>query len=49
MRPRCAYFAAGMALLTKTTGTSQYELTFNLRLECAECEILTGNSTKPSN
>jgi len=39
----CAYLAAGMALLDETDWDSQYELMFNLRLERAECEFLTGN------
>ena len=38
----CAYLAAGMALLDERDWVSQYELTFNLRLERAECEILGG-------
>ena len=38
-----AYFSAGMALLDERDWGSQYELTFGLRLECAECEFLTGN------
>ena len=36
-----AYFAAGMALLDESDWSSQYELTFSLWLECAECELLT--------
>jgi PAS domain S-box-containing protein len=36
------YFAAGMALLDGTYWASQYELMFSLRLECAQCEFLTG-------
>ena len=39
----CAYLAAGMALLDETDWGSQYELTFSLWLERAECEFLTGN------
>src|SRR5271157_3436234 len=39
----CVYFAAGMALLDERDWGSQYELTFNLWLERAECEFLTGN------
>jgi PAS domain S-box-containing protein len=38
-----AYLAAGMALLDERDWGSQYELTFSLRLERAECEFLTGN------
>lgn len=37
------YFAAGMALLDESDWNSQYELTFNLRLERVECELLSGN------
>jgi predicted ATPase len=36
------YLAAGMALLDETYWASQHELMFSLRLECAECEFLTG-------
>ena len=36
------YLAAGMALLDETYWAGQYELMFNLWLECAECEFLTG-------
>ena len=44
------YFAAGMALLDESDWTSQYELTFNLWLERAECEFLTrSTSIKPGN
>src|SRR6266851_755559 len=39
----CAYFSAGMALLDERGWNSQYELTFSLWLERAECELLTGN------
>ena len=39
----CAYFAAGMALLDERDWGSQYELTFSLWLERAECEFLTGD------
>ena len=39
----CAYLAAGMALLNERDWGSQYELTFNLWLERAECEFLTGD------
>ncbi|UVK38859.1 AAA family ATPase [Mesorhizobium sp. AR10] len=38
-----AYFAAGMALLGESDWGSQYELTFSLWLERAECEFLTGD------
>jgi len=38
-----AYFSAGMALLDDRDWGSQYELTFSLWLERAECEFLTGN------
>jgi PAS domain S-box-containing protein len=41
-----AYFAAGMALLEERDWGSQYELTFNLWLERAECELLCGNFEK---
>ncbi|SIO67684.1 PAS domain S-box-containing protein [Bradyrhizobium erythrophlei] len=39
----CAYFSAGMALLDETDWGSQYELTFSMWLERAECELLSGN------
>jgi PAS domain S-box-containing protein len=39
----CAYFSAGMALLDEGDWNSQYELTFSLWLERAECELLSGN------
>ena len=39
----CVYLAAGGALLDDGDWSSQYELIFNLRLERAECEFLTGN------
>ena len=42
----CVYFAAGMALLDESDWGSQYELTFSLWLERAECEFLTGNFDK---
>jgi PAS domain S-box-containing protein len=42
----CAYFAAGMALLDERDWCSQYELTFSLWLERAECELLSGNFEK---
>ena len=38
-----AYFSAGMALLDERDWNTQYELTFSLWLECAECEFLSGN------
>ena len=41
-----AYFAAGMALLDESDWGSQYELTFSLWLERAECEFLSGNFDK---
>ena len=37
-----AYFSAGMALLDESDWSSQYGLAFNLWLERAECEFLTG-------
>ena len=40
------YFAAGMALLDERDWSSEYELTFSLWLERAECELLCGNSDK---
>ena len=42
----CAYLAAGMALLDESDWGSQYELTFSLWLERAECELLSGNFEK---
>jgi predicted ATPase len=42
----CAYFAAVVALLSEGDWDSQYELTFSLSLERAECEVLTGNFEK---
>jgi PAS domain S-box-containing protein len=39
----CVYFAAGMTLLNETDWASHYELMFNLCLERAECEFLTGH------
>jgi predicted ATPase/signal transduction histidine kinase len=41
-----AYFAAGMGLVEEHDWSSQYELTFSLWLERAECELLCGNSEK---
>jgi PAS domain S-box-containing protein len=38
-----AHFSAGMALLDERDWGSQYELTFSLSLERAECELLSGN------
>ena len=38
------YFAAGMALLDENDWSNEYELTFSLWLERAECELLTGDS-----
>jgi predicted ATPase/signal transduction histidine kinase/GAF domain-containing protein/CheY-like chemotaxis protein len=42
----CAYFSAGMALLDEWDWRGQYELTFNLWLERAECEFQSGNFEK---
>src|SRR5712672_1854187 len=42
----CAYLAAGMALLDDGGWGSQYEVTFSLSLERAECEFLSGNFEK---
>jgi PAS domain S-box-containing protein len=42
----CAYLAAGMALLEERDWGGQYELVFNLWLERAECELLSGNLEK---
>jgi PAS domain S-box-containing protein len=41
-----AYFSCGMALLDERDWGSQYELTFGLWLERAECELLSGNLEK---
>ena len=41
-----AYFAAGMALLDREDWSNHYELQFNLSLECAESELVCGNSEK---
>jgi PAS domain S-box-containing protein len=38
-----AYFSTGMALLDERDWERQYKLTFNLWLERAECELLSGN------
>jgi PAS domain S-box-containing protein len=42
----CTHLAAGMALLDNREWGSQYALTFSIWLECAECELLTGNFEK---
>ena len=36
------YFSAGMELLDGSDWSSEYEMTFGLWLECAECEFLLG-------
>jgi predicted ATPase/signal transduction histidine kinase/ActR/RegA family two-component response regulator len=41
-----AYLASGMALLDERDWRSQYELTFSLWLEGAQCELLNGNFEK---
>jgi PAS domain S-box-containing protein len=41
-----AYFSAGTALLDERNWGSQYELTFSVWLERAECELLSGNFEK---
>ena len=41
-----AYFSTGMALLDERDWISQYALAFNLSLERAECEVLTGSFEK---
>src|SRR5882762_9574839 len=38
----CVYLVAGMALLDENDWDDQYDLTFSLWLERAECEYLTG-------
>ncbi|MGO9995345.1 MAG: AAA family ATPase [Steroidobacteraceae bacterium] len=38
-----AYLASGMVLLDERAWSSQYELTFNLWLERAQCELQSGN------
>jgi predicted ATPase/signal transduction histidine kinase/GAF domain-containing protein len=38
-----SYFAAGMAMLDEQAWIDRHELTFSLSLECAECELLSGN------
>jgi PAS domain S-box-containing protein len=40
------YFAAGMELLDERDWSNEYELTFGLWLEGAECELLTGDFDK---
>jgi PAS domain S-box-containing protein len=40
------YFSAGMALLDESDWSNQYALAFNLQLERAECELLSGNFEK---
>ncbi|MDB6043847.1 MAG: multi-sensor signal transduction multi-kinase [Gammaproteobacteria bacterium] len=42
----CAYLAAGVALLDERDWGRQYELTFSLGLERAECELLSGHFDK---
>ncbi len=42
----CAYLASGMVLLDERAWSGQYELTFNLWLERAQCELLNGNFEK---
>jgi predicted ATPase len=37
-----SHFASGMALMDEKDWSSDYELTFSLWLECAECELLSG-------
>jgi predicted ATPase/signal transduction histidine kinase len=39
----CTYFSAGMALLDDRDWDSQYDLTFALWIERAQCELLSGN------
>ena len=39
----CVYLSAGMALLDESCWSSQYQLMFNLWLERANCEFLSGN------
>ena len=41
-----AYFADGMALLDEADWSRQYELQFNLSLECAECELVCGDTER---
>ena len=40
------YFSTGMALLDERDWSTEYQLTFSLWLEGAECELLCGNSDK---
>jgi PAS domain S-box-containing protein len=42
----CVHLTAGVALLDERDWGSQYELTFSLWLERAECEFLSGNFEK---
>ncbi|MEA2947649.1 MAG: hypothetical protein QOI40_2979, partial [Alphaproteobacteria bacterium] len=42
----CVYLVAGMALLDDRDWDSQYQLTFSMWLERAECELLSGNFEK---
>jgi PAS domain S-box-containing protein len=42
----CVYLVAGMALLDDREWESQYQLTFSVWLERAECELLSGNFEK---
>ncbi|MGC1870735.1 MAG: sigma 54-interacting transcriptional regulator [Acidobacteriaceae bacterium] len=37
------YFSAGMALLCEGDWISHYDVTFSLWLECAQCNLLSGN------
>jgi PAS domain S-box-containing protein len=39
----CTYFRIGISLLGDNAWDRRYDLAFALRLECAECEYLTGN------
>jgi predicted ATPase/signal transduction histidine kinase len=41
-----AYLASGTALMDERDWSIQYRLTFNLWLECAQCELLNGNFEK---
>ena len=42
----CRYFETGLGLLDESAWLSRYQLMFSLRLEGAECELLTGNLQK---